>query len=182
MPAMMHVRELLEASQLPPARAAELLDERNPAGDCAVMEDSAGHQEITYGELREQSARFAAALTTLGVHPGDRVATLMEPSLEMLLALLGLSQLGAQAYPVSTDLGPDAVIGEVADSAARLVICDAGHRRKLVPAGGVPNDASPLVVVARGEAFGFDSSFAEMVQGVGPFSAAGSLEKFPGIG
>ena len=37
-------------------------------------------EDVTYGELRQESERFAAVLKGLGIGPGDRVATLMGKS------------------------------------------------------------------------------------------------------
>lgn len=168
--ATMRVGELTESVLTPYTRAAELLDPAKPAGSGALILDGEGNKEISYGELREDSARFAAALRTLGVGPGDRVAVLMAPSLELVVAMLGMWRLGAAPHAVPADSEPEAIIEAISAGGARLVICDAGQRKKLVPAGGIPNDASPLVVVARGEAFGYDASFAEMMGGTGAFA------------
>ncbi|MGO4385795.1 AMP-binding protein [Specibacter sp. RAF43] len=138
-----------------------------------------GHENITNGELREQSVRFAAALTTLGVGRGDPVALLMAETVEFAVALLGLQRLGAVAVPLPATLDRDAVAGRVHAAGARLAVADADQRRKLLPAGDTPNDASPLVVVARGDAFGYDVSFAEMTHGTGAFA---ELPPEPGDG
>lgn len=166
------VQELLDTFAVPGANAAELFCDRHPADHTAftVVQSDLSFQDVTYGELREKSARFAAALTTLGVRRGDHVATLMGKSAELVVALLGIWRLGAVDVPLFTAFAHDAIAFRLQATGARLVICDADQRRKLVPPGGVPNDASPLVVVARGEAFGYDVAFAEMAAGTGAFS------------
>jgi acetyl-CoA synthetase len=166
------VRELLDAFAVPGATAARLLCERHPADGIAltVIATDLNFKDVTYGELRENSARFAAALSSLGVHPGDHVATLMGHSAELVVALLGIWRLGAVVVPLSASLTREDVAVQLQIGGARLAICDAEQRRKLVPQGEVPNDASALVVVARGEAFGYDASFAEMVEGRGQFA------------
>ncbi|MGW8654556.1 AMP-binding protein, partial [Nocardia salmonicida] len=91
------VRDLLDRYDGPEACAAELLCDRHPATQIAftVVEADLSARELTYGELRERSARFAAALAELGVEPGDRVATLMGKSAELVVALLGIWRRGA---------------------------------------------------------------------------------------
>lgn len=178
MAAQDRVRELLDTFSSPGACAAELLCDRHPAGDIAftVIEPDLSHNDITYGELREKSARFAAALRGLGVNPGDAVATLMGKSEDLLVALLGIWRRGAVDVPLFTAFAADAVALRMRASGAKLVVCDAGQRAKLMPDGDVPTDASPLVIVAQGEAFGYDLSFADMVAGTGAFTDTDALD------
>ncbi|NVM97444.1 AMP-binding protein [Arthrobacter sp. SDTb3-6] len=166
------VQELLDAFAVPGANAAELFCDRHPADRTAftVVGSDLGFRDVTYGELREQSTRFASALGSMGVRRGDHVATLMGKSAELAVALLGLWRLGAVDVPLFTAFAHDAIAFRLQATGAKLVICDADQRRKLVPPGGVPNDASPLVVVARGEAFGYDVAFSEMTAGTGAFA------------
>lgn len=161
------VQELLAAFSGPAANAAQLLCDRHPAQDTAftVILANLDSEDISYGELREKSTRFAAALSSLGVGPGDHVATLMGKSAELVIALLGIWRLGAVHVPLFTAFAHDAIAFRLQSSGTRLVICDADQRSKLVPPGEIPTDASTPVVVARGEAFGYDQSFAEMVAG-----------------
>lgn len=172
MAAQDRVREPLDAFAVPGANAAELLCDRHPAAGIAlsVIAADLNFIDVTYGELREKSARFAAALSTLGVRRGDHVATLMGQSADLVVALLGIWRLGAVAVPLSTASAHDAIASQLQAAGARLALCDAALRRTLLPAGEIPNDASPLVVVAGGEAFGYDVSYAEMVDGRGQFA------------
>ncbi|WP_449374708.1 AMP-binding protein [Arthrobacter psychrolactophilus] len=126
--------------------------------------------DVSYGELREKSSQFAASLASLGVKQGDHVATLMAKSAELVIALLGIWRLGAVDVPLFTAFAHDAIEFRLRASGAQLVICDADQRRKLLPPGEVPTDASRPVIVARGEAFGYDLSLAEMVAGTGAFT------------
>lgn len=168
------VQELLDTFTAPGANAAELLCDRHPAGDTAftVITADLGAVDISYGELREKSTQFAAALTSLGIKRGDHVATLMAKSAELVIALLGIWRLGAVDVPLFTAFAHDAIDFRLQASSTRLVICDADQRKKLLPAGEVPTDASRPVVVARGEAFGYDLAFADMVAGTGAFTPA----------
>ncbi len=89
------VGELLAQYDRPDASAADLLCDRHPADAVAftvIETDAAGDLvslDLTYGHLREQSTRFAAALAGLGVEPGDRVATLMGKSADLVVARWG---------------------------------------------------------------------------------------------
>ncbi|WP_052136108.1 AMP-binding protein [Arthrobacter sp. PAMC 25486] len=161
------VQELLDTFAAPGANAAELLCDRHPAEATAftVIDAELNFVDISYGELREKSTQFAAALTALGVRRGDHVATLMGKSAELVIALLGIWRLGAVDVPLFTAFAHDAIAFRLQSSGAQLVICDADQRRKLVPPGEIPTDASLPVIVARGEAFGYDHSFAELLAG-----------------
>lgn len=171
------VHKLLDTFAAPGANAAHLLCDRHPAGDTAftVIAADLGFEDISYGELREKSMQFAAALTSLGIKRGDHVGTLMAKSAELVVALLGIWRIGAVNVPLFTAFAHDAIDFRLRASGARLVIADADQRKKLLPPGEVPTDASTPVVVARGEAFGYDLSLAEMVAGTGSFAG---LERF----
>ncbi len=174
---MVDVQELLDTFAVPGANAAQLLCDRHPAVDIAftVIAADLSFVDISYGELREKSTQFAAALTSLGVKRGDHVATLMGKSAELVIALLGIWRVGAVNVPLFTAFAHDAIDFRLQASGARLVICDADQRTKLLPPGEVPTDASVPVVVARGDVFGYDHSLAEMVAGTGSFAG---LEPF----
>ena len=174
---MVDVQELLDTFAVPGANAAQLLCDRHPAVDIAftVIAADLSFVDISYGELREKSTQFAAALTSLGVKRGDHVATLMGKSAELVIALLGIWRVGAVNVPLFTAFAHDAIDFRLQASGARLVICDADQRTKLLPPGEVPTDASLPVVVARGDVFGYDHSLAEMVAGTGSFTG---LEPF----
>ncbi|MFC8303074.1 AMP-binding protein [Specibacter sp. NPDC057265] len=172
------VQERLAAFSGQAAGAVHLFCDGHRAQDTALScvaaklnSQELNSQELSYGELREKSTRFAAALSTLGVGREDRVAMLMAASANWAIALLGIWRLGAVAVPLATTLAQDRIAFALRSSGAGLVIGDADQRRRLVPPGQVPTDASTPVVVAGGEAFGYDHSFAEMVAGSGSFSA-----------
>ena len=112
---------------------AGVLCDDHPAGDVALMlvEADLSTREVTYGELRERSERFARALAELGVEPGDCVATLMGKSLDLVTVLLGIWRLGAVHVPLFTAFAPPAIELRLLSSAAKVVVADAGQREKL---------------------------------------------------
>ncbi|MFE7801146.1 AMP-binding protein [Nocardia sp. NPDC057440] len=148
------VRELLERYDGPGACAAELLCDRHSEAKVAftVVDADLGAIDLTYGELRERSARFAAALAEQGVGPGDRVATLMAKSVDLVVALLGIWRRGAVHVPLFTAFAPPAIAFRLAASGAVLVIADADQAGKLAPGADIPAAAPWTVVVAGDEA------------------------------
>jgi len=102
---------------------------------------------VTYGELREQSERFAAALAALGVQRGDRVATLMGKSRSYLVTLMGIWRLGAVHVPLFTAFAPPAIGFRLQSCNARLVVADAGQVFKLNPSEAIPENSGLQVVV-----------------------------------
>jgi acetyl-CoA synthetase len=105
---------------------------------------------LTYGVLRERSARFAAALSSLGVGRGDRVAVLMGKSEALVVALLGIWRLGAVQVPLFTAFAPPAIEMRVRAAGASIVITDADQRPKL---NDLENDATqPVTVIEAGPA------------------------------
>src|SRR5258705_7657987 len=105
------VRELLERYGGPDVCAAELLCDGHPADRVAftIVDADLSSTDLTYGELRERSARFAVALAELGVGPGDRVATLMSKSADLVVALLGIWRRGAVHVPLFTAFASPAI-------------------------------------------------------------------------
>lgn len=147
------VRELLERYDTPEACAAELLCDRHPAADVAftVIEGDLSSRDLTYGELRAESTRFAAALAGLGVEPGDCVATLMGKSAELVVALLGIWRRGAVHVPLFTAFAAPAIAFRLGASGAKVVLSDRDQLAKLAPGEDIPADAPWRVIVAAGE-------------------------------
>jgi amino acid adenylation domain-containing protein len=81
-----------------------------------------GKVQLTYGELDELARRWAARLRAEGVRRGDRVALLLEPSLETVVAILAVHLVQA-AYLVLEPQHPPARSQVVlADSGARVAL------------------------------------------------------------
>ncbi|PHV68644.1 AMP-binding protein [Williamsia muralis] len=150
------VAELLAQYDNPEACAADLLCDRHPGDAIAfTVIDSAGagsvtSVDLTYGHLREQSSRFAAALAELGVEPGDRVATLMGKSADLIVAALGIWRRGAVYVPLFTAFAPPAIAYRLQSSGAKIVISDLDQLTKLAPGEDMPADA-PWQVIAAGD-------------------------------
>jgi acetyl-CoA synthetase len=75
-------------------------------------------REIAFGELRDQTARFAGALVRLGVERGDPVAVYLPMNQEAVVAFLAVARIGAIFVPVFSGYGADAVAAPAPRSAA----------------------------------------------------------------
>ncbi|NEW30986.1 AMP-binding protein [Nocardia cyriacigeorgica] len=143
------VRELLECYDRADASAAWLLCDRHPADAVAftVIDSDLSSTDLTYGQLRAKSERFAAALARLGVEPGDRVATLMAKSEDLVVALLGIWRRGAVHVPLFTAFAPPAIAFRLAASGASIVITDPDQASKLAAGDDIPADPPWRVIV-----------------------------------
>lgn len=104
------------------------------------------HARLTYGELREQSNRFANALVALGVKPGDRVALLLPQSFATVIAHVAIYKMGGIALPLALLFGADALEYRLKDSGAKVVITNAFGLTKLEPIRGALPDLEHVVV------------------------------------
>lgn len=147
----------------PDASPGVLLCDRHRAGAVAftVVEPDLSYRDLTFGELGELSARFAAGLAGLGVGPGDAVATLMGKSAELVVALLGIWRRGAVHVPLFTAFAPPAIAFRLAGSGAKVVVADEDQRAKLDPVGGMPAEP-PWRIVSGGSRPG-DVPLAEVM-------------------
>ncbi|MCS5555980.1 MAG: AMP-binding protein, partial [Arenicellales bacterium] len=101
----------------------------NPEKTALLYEDALGNRaRYTFAQLRDLSSRSAGALKALGVTKGDRVATLLPKSPELLITTLGLWRLGAAHVPLFTAFGPQAITSRVKNSQASVLVTDAANR------------------------------------------------------
>ena len=110
--------------------AADMLD-RHATGPNAnktalVHVASDGAVKLTsYMELADAATRLAAALATLGIDKGDRIAIHSVQRPETVLAHLATYKLGAIAATISQLTGPDTMIHILNDSGAKALITSA---------------------------------------------------------
>ncbi|MFC9916449.1 AMP-binding protein [Streptomyces sp. NPDC059862] len=142
------IAEHLAAVTGPDVSAAELLCDRHPPHSVAltVVEPDLTTHELTYGELHDRSARLATALAELGVGAGDRVATLMAKSAELVVAALAIWRLGAVQVPLFTAFARPAIAQRVTGNNTKAVICEPSQRAKLAPGDGIPADPGWRVI------------------------------------
>ncbi|MFF1881233.1 acetate--CoA ligase [Pseudarthrobacter sp. NPDC058196] len=93
-----------------------------------------GTRSLDYGDLAEQSGRFAAVLRTLGVGRGERVFSLLGRSPELYVAVLGTFKNGSVFCPLFSAFGPEPVRQRLHLGAGRaLVTTRALYRKKVAP-------------------------------------------------
>ncbi|GAA2313004.1 AMP-binding protein [Streptomyces violaceusniger] len=129
-----------------------LTEQAAHAGDARwLMSDD---RVVTFGEARDAVSRIAASLAGFGVGRGDVVAVHMDASIDLVLAGIGASELGARFAPMSTDYHGEFLSRNIAASTAEVLVTDArlagqyasladlGRVRHLVVAGKA--DLDPL--------------------------------------
>ncbi|WP_411143364.1 amino acid adenylation domain-containing protein [Streptomyces sp. x-80] len=94
-----------------------------------------GRETVSYRELDERSNRLARELIARGIGPEDLVAVAVVPSVDLVVALLGVLKAGAAYVPVDPDHPADRIAYVLADAAPVLVLADSASRA-VVPADG----------------------------------------------
>ena len=141
---------VIESTDMPGARwfpgatlnYAEQALTGQPDDDVAlVFHREDGHTERrTYGELRAQVAAARAALTSLGVRRGDRVAALVPNTPDTVVAFLATASLGATWSSCSPDFGVRAVFDRFTQIEPTVLIAVDGYLYN-----GKPFDIRPTV-------------------------------------
>jgi acyl-CoA synthetase (AMP-forming)/AMP-acid ligase II len=90
-----------------------------------------GERRLTWREFERDTARAANGLQSLGLQSGDRVAVLMDNSLEMVVLLFGILRFGAVAVPLNVSISDDAVARMIEDADARAIFASQRHCRRI---------------------------------------------------
>lgn len=80
-----------------------------------------GDKQLSYRELNEKSNKLARTLCEKGTKPDEIIGVLTEPSLEMIVAILGILKAGAAYLPINTDY-PEERIRYMLESSGCAVI------------------------------------------------------------
>src|SRR5438094_8577711 len=118
--------------------------ERTPDVIAALWESEDGEQHgLSYRELSERVTRFAEALASLGVDPGDRVAFFLPMSPEVSIVSHACAHIGAVQVPVFSGFAAPAVAQRLQDSEAKVVVTADGslRRGREVPMKEIVDDA-----------------------------------------
>ena len=79
-------------------------------------------RELSYAELARITNRFANALTSLGVQPGERVFILMGRLLELYVAVLGSLKARCVVTPLFSAFGPEPIATRAEMGDARVLV------------------------------------------------------------
>ncbi|MGW0422206.1 AMP-binding protein [Streptomyces sp. NPDC003015] len=164
------VAELTSAFTAPSLNVAWLLCDRHAAENVAftVVDGDGKAATLTYGALATDSHRCARALQGLGVGPGDRVATLMGKSTDLVTVILAIWRLGAVHVPLFTAFAPQAIALRLEGAGAHVVVVDPDQRHKLDPGPDMPDDPRRRVVVTGTTAHHGDASLAALIAAASP--------------
>jgi len=116
-----HVQPALRPAPRPPRRFVPRLP------------DSPGRKRITFAAFLALAARHAHALTALGLLPGDRLALQIPKSPEALAVIAAAMAAGIVVLPLNTAYTPSEVDYFLADSGARVLLCDPAAESALAP-------------------------------------------------
>lgn len=101
---------------------AKQLEER-PDSDAYVWRGG----KMTFRELHGGASKLTGALKARGVRPGDRVAMVMQDSIELVLAIFAVMGMGAIAVPVNPLLSESDICHVVNDSGAKMLFVSDGY-------------------------------------------------------
>ncbi|MGE3693111.1 MAG: AMP-binding protein [Novosphingobium sp.] len=165
------VAQMLALYGAPDACVAELLCDRHDPASAAFrfIAPDLSPADLTFGELKAESEKFAGILKDMGLGPGDRVATLMGKSRAFVIALMGIWRLGAVHVPLFTAFAPPAIALRLHGAKAKMVVCDADQLAKLASGPDIPADPPWQVICAGGggsAALDFDSLMATAQAGL----------------
>jgi amino acid adenylation domain-containing protein len=139
--------------EVPPGTVADWFTQQaeNTPGRVAVT--FAG-VSLTYADLERRSNQFARHLKTLGVSSEVVVGLLLERSLEMVVALLGVMKAGAAYVPLDPSFPLERLIFMIEDSEMPVMVTHQDLDRDLAfrPANIVRMDADRAAILAHSDA------------------------------
>ncbi|RSM88015.1 non-ribosomal peptide synthetase [Kibdelosporangium aridum] len=94
-----------------------------------------GDRAMSYGELAEHAERLAGYLNGRGVRRGDRVAVVLDRSLDLIATLLAVWQAGAAYVPVDPAYPVERMKFMLADSEPAAVVCAEAYRDAVLDVG-----------------------------------------------
>ena len=89
-------------------------------------------EEVTYGELHQQSLRLAHALRTRGLNPGDHVAVMLPNGIQFPLSYFGILYAGMSVVPFNILLTSDEVQYHIEDSESKLLIAHPDYEQAAI--------------------------------------------------
>lgn len=89
-----------------------------------ATDTGSGVHETTFADVARAAARLAGALSSLGVRPGDRVATFMWNNHRHVEAYFAIPAMGAVLHPLNIRLFPEQIAFTANHAADRVVIVD----------------------------------------------------------
>ena len=104
-------------------------------------------REITYAELRDETARVAGVLSELQINPGDRVALMLADSPEFIASFVAVISIGAIAVPINLALRREDQLFILGDCGARAAIVEGQVTRSMFAEADAPAELKEVLVV-----------------------------------
>ena len=123
-----------------------------------------GEQTITYDQLADRSGRFARAVRSLPIAPGDRVLVILPRVPEWWEALIGLLKAGVIAIPGTTLLTPKDLAYRIELAGVSAVITDVEGAEKIDAMSNAPTGLKQRILVGTETRPGWQS-YAELLAG-----------------
>src|SRR5262245_13762909 len=98
-------------------------------GDGEAVVD--GSLRLTYESFFDRCDRWSAALQSLGVQPGDRVAYIAPNTHAQLESFYAVPQIGAVLVPINYRLSPAEMVYVIQHSGARVVCAHSDHHEAI---------------------------------------------------
>lgn len=86
-------------------------------------------EEHSFGQMKEQSDRFAGVLQSLGIERGDRVSIMLNRVPELYIAFLGTLKIGAVAVPLFADTDSETIRDVLRDVGVKVLVTTLEIRR-----------------------------------------------------
>ena len=106
---------------------AENVLRRRDSAPALIFNGEGRRRTLSHAELYSGVARFAAALRTAGIRPGDRVAGYMPNLPETIVAALGAASVGAVWSSCSPDFGVQGVLDRFGQIEPRVLVAADGY-------------------------------------------------------
>src|SRR6186997_494413 len=121
---------------------------------------------LTYGELQARSIRFANALRDLGIGPEQRVALLLNDTVDYPVAFWGAIRAGCVAIPLNIYLTLPQYAYILADCRAQALVADAALADTIAPMlEKLPR--KPIVIVVGGKKHPGAHAFEDLIAKAG---------------
>ncbi|MCX4744976.1 amino acid adenylation domain-containing protein [Kitasatospora sp. NBC_01287] len=143
------------AHEVPAGTLPELFEARvarTPDATAVVFDDT----EVSYAELNARANRLARLLVERGVGPESVVPVVMERSVELVIALLGVLKAGGAYLPVDPDLPAERIAYVLGEADAPVVVTrgvigeSSGHGAADLAACGLRSEHPAYVIFTSG--------------------------------
>ena len=132
---------------------ADLVDRNIAEGRADKLAFVEAERSLTYGELQQQTCRFARLLARLGLRREDRIAMAMLDTVDFPIVFLGAIRAGIVPIPLNTLLTSEQYAYMLADSRAKVLVVSSALWPVLQPALAKAPDVAQIIF-ADGEAAG----------------------------